>query len=49
MDEESKKLCTITTPFGKYQYNRVPMGIKVSPDFAQSMIKRILDGLDIDA
>ena len=49
MDEESKRLCTITTPFGKYQYNRVPMGIKVSPDFAQSMIKKILQGLDIDA
>jgi hypothetical protein len=49
MDEESKELCTITTPFGKYQYNRVPMGIKVSPDFAQSMIKKILHGLDIDA
>ena len=25
------------------------MGIKVSPDFAQSMIKKILSDLDIDA
>ena len=49
MDEESKELCTIIPPFGKFQYNRVPMGIKVSLDFAQLMIKKILDSLDIDA
>ena len=49
MDKESKELCTIITPFGKLQYNCVLMGIKVFPDFAQLMIKKILDGLDINA
>jgi hypothetical protein len=39
LDEESQDLHTIITPFGKYNYLRLPMGLKCSPDISQGIMK----------
>ncbi len=42
LDEQSKDLCAICTPFGNYRYNRLPMGIKQAPDVAQQVMENLL-------
>jgi hypothetical protein len=42
LDNQSKDLCTIAAPSVKFKYNRLPMGLKCSPDYAQEVIENIL-------
>lgn len=35
LDEESRKLCSFNTPFGVFQFNRMPFGIKSGPEIFQ--------------
>ena len=46
LDEESSNLCTIVTPFEKYRYQRLPMGLKCSPDYAQEVMENIFRDLE---
>jgi hypothetical protein len=46
LDEESQDLCTIITPFGKYKYARLPMGLTCSPDIAQISMESVLSGIE---
>ena len=46
LDFSSQKLCTIITPWGKYQYQRLPMGVNVSPDVFQEKMSKLMEGLE---
>ena len=48
LDDESKEVCTINTPYGLFRYTRLAMGVKISPDVAQEMITKMLSGLDVE-
>ena len=45
LDKESQDLCTIITPFGKYKYLRLLMGLKYSPYIAQAIMENELSDI----
>ena len=46
LSPDSKKYCTIVLPFGKYEYQRLPMGLCNSPDIFQEKVSELMEGLD---
>ena len=42
----SKRLCTIVLPWGKYEYQRLPMGLCNSPDIFQEKMSSLMAGLE---
>ena len=42
----SKRLCTIVLPWGKYEYQRLPMGLCNSPDIFQEKMGELMTGLE---
>jgi hypothetical protein len=48
LDKECLDLCTIITPFDKYKYLRLPMGLKCFPDIAQAAMENVLSDIKDD-
>ena len=46
LSEKSKELCAIALPFGKFECQRIPMGLCNSPDIFQEKMNELFDGLD---
>ena len=42
----SKRLCTIVLPWGKYEYQRLPMGLSNSPDIFQEKMSILMSDLE---
>ena len=42
----AQELCTIITPWGKYKYKRLPMGVSNSPDIFQDQMFNLMAGLE---
>ena len=42
----ARKLCTIVLPWGKYEYQKVPMGLCNSPDIFQEKMNKLFNGLE---
>ena len=43
----AKKLCTIVLLWVKYYYQKLPMGVRNSPDIFQEKISEIFEGFDM--
>ena len=46
LDANAQKICTIVTPWGKYQYLQLPMGIAGSPDIFQERMSTLMEDLE---
>ena len=42
----SKRMCTLVFPFGKYEMQRLPMGLCNSPDIFQEKMSELFEGFD---
>lgn len=45
LDDESSKLTTFQTPWGRYRYHRMPFGISPAPEIFQAKLDQNLEGL----
>ena len=46
LDDESNKLCTFSTPWGKYRWKRLPFGLTCSGDLFQEKMDNVFGNLD---
>ncbi|KRH94109.1 putative transposable element [Pseudoloma neurophilia] len=46
IDEKNIEKTAFITPWGKYAYKRIPLGLLNPPKYFHNVIMRILDGID---
>ncbi|XP_048747335.2 uncharacterized protein K02A2.6-like [Ostrea edulis] len=46
LDQESSKLTTFNTPFGRYRYKRMPFGISSAPEVFQKRMSQIFEKIE---
>ncbi len=46
LDAQESEMCTIIFPWGKYSYNRLPMGFGGSADIFQAQMMDLMASLD---
>jgi hypothetical protein len=46
LSPDSKHLCTIVLPWGKYEYQKLPMGLSNSPDIFQEKMSTLFGDLE---
>jgi len=46
LKEESKQYCAFSTPFGTYQFNRLPFGIACAPELFQQLTKKYFGNIN---
>lgn len=45
LDEKTSKMCTFSTPFGRYRFLRLPFGIASAPEVFQKAMNEVFEGL----
>lgn len=46
LNDESKKVTTILTPFGRFMYNRLPMGLNCAPEYFSMKFSNLFSDLE---
>jgi hypothetical protein len=46
LDRASQDVCTIVTPWGKYKYQRLPMGVMCAPDIFQDRMYDLMSDIE---
>ncbi len=46
LDPNAQRICTIILPWGKYSYQRLPMGMARSPDIFQEKMSDLMQTLE---
>ena len=46
LNPASREMCTIALPFGKYEYQQLPMGLCNLPDIFQDKMSELMEGLN---